>query len=166
MAIQTSMSNAPVAGREGMLYDNPDRMVSAFVEIAAGIKAGRAVVKGTNSKGTLAGDGAILPTSTGLVTAGLLGFSMWDPSLEPGSPEYPQYAQISIVQRGRIWMIAEDAVTKYAPVFVRFTAAGAEELGRVRSDADGADAVAAPGCRYLTTTSTTNQLVLVEINLP
>ena len=49
---------------------------------------------------------------------------------------------------GFVYMRVEDTVVAGGDVFVRFTAGGGEELGRVRSDADTADAVAVPGCEF------------------
>lgn len=165
---QTSVTLAPVAGREGMIASNEMGNVvgSAVCEESGGIKPGRFVSMGTNGfgAGDIAGNGAILPAAAGDVTAGLLGVSMIDPTREP-SETFAQYEGFSVLKRGQIWMLSEDACDAGAAVYVRHTAAGAEELGTVRSDADTADAAVAPGCRFETTTSGAG-LILVSVNLP
>jgi hypothetical protein len=59
----------------------------------------------------------------------------------------------------------EDAVTAESAAFVRFVAAGAEQLGAFRSDADGTDAVALPGAKFVTD-AIAGELALLDINLP
>lgn len=95
-----------------------------------------------------------LPDATGDVTGGLaFGFSLLDPMQESttGSDfEYAQYEQVPVLREGTFWARSEDAVTTAgSPVFVRFTAGVGEELGALRTDADGGDAVALPGAQFM-----------------
>jgi hypothetical protein len=57
---------------------------------------------------------------------------------------------IDIVVDGVIWVASENAASVNTPAFVRFTAAGAEELGAFRTDADTADAAHIPGLYFRT----------------
>ncbi len=162
--MQLVHNTIPEIGREGAIADASSRdILSRLVEASAGLKPGRVVTKGTATRQVR------VPVLTGEVTGGVvMGISVYDAGREPGGTngEYEQYEVVPVLRRGRVWMLAEDAVAEGGAVFVRFTSAGAEEDGRVRSDADGGDAVALPGAVYRSTTTTTDQLVLVEINLP
>ncbi len=156
---------APPIGREGLIADSGTKHVdSRLVELAAGLKAGRVVVKGTGDQQVL------LPTTTGEVTGGTARITLYDAMHEPFSPstdtEYGDKQAVPALRRGQVWMLAEDAVAPGGDVFVRFVATGGEELGRVRSDADGGDAVALPGAAFDTTTSGTDELVIVSYNSP
>lgn len=59
---------------------------------------------------------------------------------------------MGVLDEGRIYASAEAAVTDGARVYVRLTAAGAEELGAFRADDDGGDCAPFPA-RWRTTTS-------------
>jgi len=160
--MQTSVSDEMGYGREGMIADTRNRTVETRV-VEADLPAGRFVVKGTVDKG------AILPSATGNITNGdLLGVTVFDSSKEyvSATHEYEQYDTVPVLRKGTVWMMAEDACTEGDAVFVRFTAGAGEECGRVRSDADTADAVAAPSCVFRSSTTSTDELILVEVNLP
>jgi hypothetical protein len=77
---------------------------------------------------------------------------------EPGT-------KMSVLRTGDIWVVAEEAVTFGAQVFVRIVATGTELAGAVRSDVDGTDAIAWPGAIFRDT-STASGLVRVRLNLP
>lgn len=62
---------------------------------------------------------------------------------------YPDNAPVDVVIEGDMWVTAESAVTALSAAFVRHVAAGAEELGAFRVDADGTDAAAVKGLRYM-----------------
>ena len=159
---QTAVSQVPAVAREGMRADSGfGDVLSRIAEVD--IPAGRVVTLGTDI-----GE-AKLPVATGNITDGSqLGISLFDASREPHTTtaEYDATDMIPVLRKGRVWMVAEDAVAEGNSVFVRFTAGGAEELGRVRSDADTADAVALPGAIFRSTTTGADELVLVEVNLP
>lgn len=151
-------------GREGAIADASDRdILTRLVEASAGLKPGRVVTQGTAARQTR------VPVLTGEVSGLVVeGISVYDPGREPGGTngEYLQNEPVPVIRRGRVWMIAEDAVAEGTAVFVRFTSTGGEEDGRVRSDADSGDAVALPTAIFRGTTTTTDQLVQVELNLP
>lgn len=74
---------------------------------------------------------------------------------------------MAVLRQGSGWVFAEDTVVVNDPVFFRITAPtlATEQIGRVRSDADGGDAVALNGARFLTSAGP-GELVKVAINLP
>ncbi len=151
-----------VIAREGMVETN--MFVSSFANTdAAGLPAGRFVVRDVTDINSIR-----VPVLTGEVTGLLIeGVSIWLPSREPQDPEYAEFDMVSVLRMGRIWMVAEDAVTITDQVFVRFASGGGgTELGTVRSDADTATAVAQPRCRFLSVTTGALELVLVEVSLP
>lgn len=57
---------------------------------------------------------------------------------------------VEVCEVGEVWVSPEAAVTELGAAFVRHTAAGEEELGAFRQNADTSDATAVPGLRYLT----------------
>lgn len=68
---------------------------------------------------------------------------------------------VNVLTRGRIRVNSENALAINANVFVRHVAAGLEELGAFRSDADTSDATAVPGL-YVREAGTTN--IVLEVN--
>jgi hypothetical protein len=114
-----------------------------------------------------------LPVLTGEVTGDLAyGFALTDPTKPmanasaPTASNYAQYDQVPVLHQGSVYLLAEDAVATYGkPVFVRFTdGGGALTIGRVRTDADGGEAVALPGA-YFAGTCGAGELVKVVFNL-
>lgn len=159
---QQSVSFAPGYQREGMLSNNQPfdaELCSRVAEVA--IKAGRFVIGGTDPITQ-----CVLPSAAGNIPGKLLGIAMWDPSMEPASPEYAIGAMVTIVKKGKVWMKAEDAVTFGNTVFVRYTVNGGLDVGRVRSDADTAKAGELLASKFHNTVGGTEGWVEVEINLP
>jgi hypothetical protein len=151
------------AAREGMLIPSiPHTILSRVAE--ANLPAGRVVTR-TDATTTR---GCVLPDATGEITDGdCLGITIFD-SNKPyvsATHEYEQYDAVPVLRSGQIWMMAEDACTEGNAVFVRFVAGGSEELGRVRSDADTADAVALPNAIFRSSAGA-GELIKVELNLP
>lgn len=164
---QLAHTTSRAIAREGACGDlQNSTIVTRFVDEANGVKPGRFVAKEDD------GDKHVgLPDASGDVTGYLIqGVSLLDEGRDPlragTNGEYLDNEPLPVLRKGTVWMLAEDAVSAGGAVFCRHTAAGAEELGRVRSDADTSDAVAVPGCVFLTSTSGTDELVLVEVNLP
>lgn len=159
---QTSVSYAPGYQREGMRGRsnnvNGEQVFSRVAEAA--IKAGRFVIGGTDplTQCTNVANSTDIPGK-------LLGVAMWDPGMEPASPEYAAGAMVSILRKGIVWMKAEDAVAFGASPYVRYTA-GSSEVGRVRSDGDSSKAAALTSARFLNATSGSDGWVEVEINIP
>lgn len=111
------------------------------------------------------GDRGEAPSASGdLNLGGIVASSHFRESTASGAPKYPAGSAMNVLQRGRIWVRPEQAVTAGQQVFVRFVAAGAEKLGALRADADGADAAGIPA-RFLDDVAA-NALCRVEINMP
>lgn len=157
--MQTTVSQNYVVGVEGRLVDRAGAVVKSAVSNDANLVPGRLVLFDS----TYPGDGrpplVRLPVTTGEVTGiQVLGFAIDDITAEANagtapnftSLAYPVGAVLPVMFSGDIWLICEQAVT--APrtqVFVRFAAGGAgQTIGRVRVDADTANAVALPGAFF------------------
>jgi hypothetical protein len=78
----------------------------------------------------------------------------------------PKYA-VSVLTKGRIYVVVEEAVTPASAVFVRFAAGvGGTQLGAFRASADTATASAAPaGWRYRSSAAI-GGIAELELNLP
>ena len=106
-----------------------------------------------------------MPDATGEVT-GLVGQGVVLRShTQPQNEGYADGDPMPVMKKGRVWVPVEDAVTADTAAFVRFVAAGAEQLGAFRSDADGTDAVALPGAKFASDAGA-GELALLELNLP
>lgn len=94
----------------------------------------------------------------------LLGIVRWDQSRE-GGVDYPAARPTPVVRRGRIWVTAESAVTRFTQCFIRYAAgAGGTELGSFRADVDTASAAACPWAMFITD-ATAGALAIVEISI-
>lgn len=94
-----------------------------------------------------------------------LGIAHRDSSKAPNANGYADGSIIPILRKGRVWMIAEDAVSAGGAVYVRYSAGAGEYQGAVRSDADGSDAAVLSGARFYSSAGA-GELVIVELNLP
>jgi hypothetical protein len=74
--------------------------------------------------------------------------------------EYPDKSVVDVLVEGDIVVETESAVTEHGAAFVRFSAAGVEENGAFRVDADGSDAAAIPGLYF----RSAGTLVHLEVN--
>ncbi len=171
--MQTVHSAAMPIARAGLIAD------SSFMDVITrlaeeDIPAGVFVWEGA------AAEGCRLPDDANSVTGAVgLGFTIYDASKMPGTNssdfEWDEGDAVAIVHRGRIWALldANEEPTIGAPVYVRFTGAGAGEgVGYVRTDADTANAAALENCVFRSTfkavsfQGVTQRIALVEINLP
>lgn len=79
------------------------------------------------------------------------GVALYDASREPNTStaEYDDNVAVPLLTKGAVYVSTEEACTPSSPVFVRITAAGAEEAGGFRTSSDSGDAFPMMGCRYL-----------------
>ncbi len=111
-----------------------------------------------------ADDACKVPVQATDVTTTGLGFVLKD--FTTGKPvsltlDYDAKAGVTVMRRGRMWVLCETDTTFGGQVFVRITASGGNtQLGKVRKDADTATATALPGCRFIRTIGSAG---LVEI---
>jgi hypothetical protein len=156
---QLTYTQDPPVAIAGMPFDvaHTHDIVSRLAEVA--IPAARFAVRGT------AVDQAKLPTTSADVTDDdSWGVSLYDAAREPGA--WPIGAAVPCFKRGRIWVVAEEAVTLGDAVFVRFAAGTFPDLGAFRKSADTATAVALPGAFWRSTTSGAGALAVLELYLP
>jgi len=102
-----------------------------------------------------------LPDATGEVTAihgG--GVAMRDPNLATATAGYAVGDPVRVMTRGRIFVLAEEAVVITDTPFARFATGTGTQLGAFRNDADTATAVAAPETRFFKGGSATQPPVL------
>lgn len=167
---QTTYNTTPPIAAEGEIgTSGPVDLISGIAnDTNAVIPFGKFVVTKTAAAG-----GEIpeveLPNATGEVTGVYaLGVVVRDRTIENDSATafagYTDGEVLTIMRRGRIWVISEDAVSSAgAAAFVRFVAGVGEVLGSFRTDADTSDAVALPGARFMTTCDA-GGLVLLELD--
>lgn len=80
---------------------------------------------------------------------------------------FPPKSEISVLKRGKIWMVAEEAVTLTDTPFFRYASLGANVgRGTVRNDADSSTCRSGTTfAKFMTAQSSPGGLVLVQINL-
>lgn len=158
--MQTSVNEYRDKGLAGQLADIGSHDVVTRANASGGsIPPGVFVTKGGNE-----GE-AVLPDATGDVT-GLVGLGVVGRSNTQAQDEgYADGDPMPIIKKGRVWVPVEDGVTAETAAFVRFVAAGAEQLGAFRSDADGGDAVALSGAKFASD-AIAGEVALLDINLP
>ncbi len=150
---------------EGLPADSgPHSIVTKHVDIAGGIPFGFGVIQGALQNDIL------LPTATGFLFQGI---ALWKAKTDPNNPSTPsaQWEEdeaASILQRGRVWVVVEQAVTvaDFDAVFMRHSGeTGNEAPGRLRVDLDTAGADAIPQARFVTIADI-DSFCIVEVNVP
>lgn len=109
-----------------------------------------------------------LPSATGFTFAGISSHSQIARPNDDGIAKYEDGISIPVLTKGRIYVLAEDAITSLDDaVYLRHTANGAVNVaGRFRTDADTARADQISNARWLSLTTGVNQLAILEINMP
>lgn len=160
---QTAYTQDPAVAVEGLLYDLSPRndIVSGIATEA--IPFGRAVAYVT---GGLASERpphlALTAVAADVNTGIFVGITRNEVTLEdPGG--YAINAAVSVLRAGRIWVLAEDAVTFGGKVFARITA-DTRPIGRLRSDGDTGEAIEIPGALWRSTTGGADEYAVVELN--
>ena len=154
---QTSMSADPAVAQNGELaYPIRTKVIDSKVAASAAIPFGIFVTRAAN--GTVRA-----PALTGEVTASGVGFALRDDTKPFNSAGYAVGDQIPVLRKGYIYALCETAWTEEGAVFARFTANGGNTvLGKIRNDADTANAVAIPNARFVTS-GTAAGLAIVEV---
>ena len=160
--MQTSYSNLAPEALLGLMTEDFTRYVDTVIPQTA-VKIGKMLTADTTVG--LVRNAAKLPVlAAGITKPGAMGIVPWDQSREGGS-DWPIKRPTPVLRRGRIWVMAESAVTRWTHPFIRFASgAGGTELGSFRADADTASAASCPFCIFLTDAAQ-GELVLVEISL-
>lgn len=139
-AVQTSVESRAAIGVPGQEYD------AGYSDVVTKI-ALEAIPFGAMVACTAAG-ACELPDSSGEVTtAGGVGIALIDHSKASGDG-YAIGDPVRVLQRGRAFVLNEETISHGDAVYVRHTAAGEEQKGAFRNDADGSDATIPPGMRW------------------
>ena len=162
---QTSYSiQAPVAFA-GLLGDSggDTHLRSRAVEDAAGVPAGVMLVDGTDPETQ-----ALLPSSTGQALQGIVAHQQAREDLAlAGALMLSVGETASLVRKGRVWVVVEEAIAVGDAVFFRHTAGGGgSNLGAFRNDADTASADEITAGAAWVVGSAGAGVALLEINLP
>jgi hypothetical protein len=158
--MQTQVNNYMEKALAGQLADIGQADIVTRINASRDtIPFGVFVTKGTNE-----GE-ATLPGATEQVT-GTVGLGVVLRShTQPRGEGYADDDPMPVIKRGRVWVPVEDTVTAESEAFVRFVADAGEQLGAFRSDADGTDAVALPGAKFVSDAEA-GELALLDLNLP
>ena len=158
--MQTQVNEYMQKGMAGGLADiGPCDIVTRINADAAAIPFGVFVTKGANQ-----GE-AVLPTVSGEVTGPVGQGVVLRSHTQPQEEGYAVSDPMSVIKKGRVWVPVDSAVTAESAAFVRFVAGAGEQLGVFRADADGTDAVALPGAKFVSDASA-GELAVLDLNLP
>jgi hypothetical protein len=158
--MQTQVNEYMEKALPGQLADiGQADIVTRINETEASVPFGVFVTKGT-AEGT-----AVLPeAATDITGPAGLGVVLRSHT-QPQGEGYAAGDPLPVIKKGRVWVPVEDEVEAETEAFVRFVAGTGEQLGAFRSDADGTDAVALPGAKFITD-APAGELALVDLNLP
>lgn len=102
-AVQTTYGQRIAPAYEGLVANSEDHtVVSKLVETAAGIGFGKVVVQGVN-------DDQVRVSEAARAFVGISEASH-SPEIAPEADLYPQYANIPVMKKGVIWVLASVAV--------------------------------------------------------
>jgi hypothetical protein len=155
---QTTYTDAPVKAYLGGVSDEGVKDLITKSATASAIPFGRFVSLGS------ADSECKLPAASGDVGNKTWGVAVAHTAQEPNSDGgYARYANVTILNKGRVWMYAEQDCTLSDDVYVRYTANGAgKDVGQVRKDDDTSKAAALTRAKFVSTASA-GELVLVEL---
>jgi len=170
-AVQTTYSAAPPIAFAGMLADIAGNDVVCFKnkESTASMPFGYAVCfeGSTDDKGALNPDAttdkicgitlhshAYADSALGLGTAGA-GTAV--KGVLPGNTT-------NVIRKGRVWVIAEEAVVPGDRLFIRVVAAGAEVEGALRKSADASDCIDSSSQGVWLSTASAGGVALLEVD--
>lgn len=157
---QTSFSNERAVAVAGLLGDSDSGKYARTYRNAEGAGIPFGVAVQLDSTGVIS-----LPDSSGDDIRGITVFThAHDNQSLADDLGIPDDDACTVLRRGTIWVVCEDGCDEGDSVFYRHTASGAEQLGALRTDADGTDATQISGAEFLTTASA-GGLALVSINL-
>lgn len=162
-ATQTSVA-AKAAAYAGMISDaSRDTNLRSYTseEASAEIQFGTFVAQGVAEKGMLK-----LAAITDRVVGVLVNSQAFAKDVEVGDTGLKPKMTASVMTRGRVWVLAEEAMTFASVALIRAIVAGSEVAGSVRDTADGADTIdKTAGWLRVLTGSTGAGLVEVEFDI-
>lgn len=160
--MQTTYSNMQPEAVLGLMTEDFTRYVDSVIPQTI-VKTGKLLCADTTVG--KARNAAKLPAVAADVSKpAAMGIVVFDQTRE-GGVDWPALRPTPVMRRGRIWVTAESAVTRWTVPFVRYASgAGGTELGSFRADADTASAAQCPWALFITDAAA-GALVLVEISL-
>lgn len=160
--MQTTYSNLAPEGCLGLMTEDFTRFIDSVIPATA-VKIGKMLCADLTAGKVR--NAAKLPAAAADITKpGAMGITVYDQTREGGS-DWPASRPTPVMRRGRIWVTAEGAITRWTHPFIRYASgAGGTEVGSFRGDADTASAAQCPWVIALTD-ATAGALVLVEISL-
>ena len=81
-----------------------------------------------------------------------------------GVRQYLEHDAMSVMRKGRVWVHAETAISIGDAVYCRHTESGTKKPGAFRNDSDSSKAFQITTARWLSETSSTDQLALLQID--
>jgi len=165
---QTSVSAPLSRPFPGVLGDTGNKHAATrfSAESSAEIPFGVAVLRDATDKV----NGAVLPHTSAAVSAPLFaGVVMhshaYDKDIELGTTGLKPKVTFNVLERGRIWVLPEEAVAPGDSVRFRAVVAGAEQAGAFRTTADGTDCVNISSFARWITTGNSSTPALLEFDI-
>jgi hypothetical protein len=164
MAVQTSYGTTMPAAFSGQLADNSaNECIAMYNGAAAEIAFGRAVKFGA------ADYEAILPSAETDKIVGIVvhshAYTKGFTGAELGSTGVVENGNLTVLRKGRIWVIAEDAVTRGDRLWVRAVAGGDPEfLGGLLNADDSTDTIDCTNQGVWLTSASAGGLALLEVD--
>lgn len=160
--MQTTYTNLAPEGLLGLMTEDFTRFVDTVIPNTS-VKTGKLLTADT-TVGKVRNAAKLPAAAADVSKPGALGIVVFDQTRE-GGVDWPASRPTPVMRRGRIWVTAESAVTRWTVPFVRYASgAGGTELGSFRGDADGSTAAQCPWALFITDAAA-GALVLVEISL-
>jgi hypothetical protein len=166
--------NIPAVSYPGQIADDSEvkDVLSAAAYAAAMVYGTLAITDETNTVGfdqlacrapSASGDITVIGAQLGVVLADQA--RAQNPAVS--TPQYPQFAMVPCMRKGRVWVNAETAMTDGAAPFVRFASgAGGTVLGSFRNSADTASAAQMPSTQAVVRGTTTGAgYAVIELDL-
>lgn len=162
---QTTYSYTMTTAFAGMLADSNIALNDIFgavqAEASAEIPFGVMCCKGTGD------NDAKLPAASNAKLIGVLIHShTYEPRLDLGTVGVKPGAMLNIMNKGRVWVLVEENVTREDRAYIRYAAgAGGTQLGAFRkSSVSGETIDATKTCKFVTSASA-GQLAVVEVDM-
>ena len=157
---QTAVTITADEGFAGMAADSGSKDILSRSLQSGTAEFGRAVVEGTD-QGEFA-----LPSGASFEMLGVTLFNHTNRTDSLTSTDGVDAGQVTdILQKGRIWVLPEEAVVRTDPVFVRHTTNGGDTPGGFRQDADTANAEEVSSLQWLSDGDASTPAIL-GVNLP
>lgn len=166
--MQTSYSIDQAAGRPGQIADSSIvQDIETFKNPAAEVKFGCVVTRGAATDEIVHPDAAAEVTDEKVVRGIVVASHEMESKNDGQAPGYVAKSVVPVMRKGRIWTVAEDIITEgTSTVNCRIAANGGNtQLGALRGAADSSFTAVLPKTKWKTSTASTGQLAVVEIDL-